>query len=217
MQDNKIIFTKLSSDTLIDVSNYRFTAIDAEWAWLVSKGFNSKGETIKGKVADYITVQFGFSRPDGKVELVVVFWNSKYPTPSVEDVQKLETTLGIQIKIVVTDRLDKENLLNYFKLPTTLETFMYYSPKDVQGMLGKEKWKAMLLEKVGGAYSLKKMRRLNVPEFKVLNDTSKCTINITDLIGMFSEKLDDALKSVGIDNPYKSLAEEGGQNLQVKE
>ena len=177
---------------IIDVSGYSHLSLDAEWARLQDKEDNKTG-----KKADFITVQCGFSKSDGVVDLVVVFWNSKYATPVSSEIDTLEDSLNIKITIVVTDLIDKENLLNFLSLPNTIEILMYYSPKDLQGLLGKDKWREMLLETVAGKKTVNKRRRLNVDDFTVVDGDKECKVSVTDLVAMFNLSLDEASSEGG--------------------
>ena len=198
-QLNEIVHTETPSK--IDVRRFTHVAIDAEWDWTKRltevKGSGRKQNTILGRKADYILVQLAFSDDSGDVKKIVCFKNKKYPDPTDTIVK------GHRVEVINVENLGIENLLERFELPKELTLLMFYSPKDMQGTLGESLWREMLIGSIAGEKQVTKRRRLNVKKFLV----NGCCITVKDLIGMFNSSLDKALKSVGIDNPYKSFAE----------
>ena len=198
-QLDTIVITETPSK--IDVRRFTHVAIDAEWDWTKRltevKGSGRKQNTILGRKADYILVQLAFSDDSGDVKKIVCFKNKKYPDPTDTIVK------GHRVEVINVENLGIENLLERFELPKELTLLMFYSPKDMQGTLGESLWREMLIGSIAGEKQVTKRRRLNVKKFLV----NGCCITVKDLIGMFNSSLDKALKSVGIDNPYKSFAE----------
>jgi len=198
-QLNTIVLAEKPSK--IDVRRFTHVAIDAEWDWSKRltevRGSGRKQNTILGRKADYILVQLAFSDDSGDVQKIVCFKNKKYPDPTDTIVK------GHRVEVINVENLGIENLLERFELPKELTLLMFYSPKDMQGTLGESLWREMLIGSIAGEKQVTKRRRLNVKKFLV----NGCCITVKDLIGMFNSSLDKALKSVGIDNPYKSFAE----------
>jgi len=169
----------------LDVTDSPYVAIDAEW-------YQPNDE----ETALFLSKQFTFFNLDKQAVCTIVLWNKKYKEPTeLQD-------LGHSLFLIPCD-VQNTVLSDVATLPKKVDVLMFFSPMDVMAMIGREPWKALLLDPKS-------------PISKKRNLTGKFTLNGTeynlrDLFGTFNSSLDKGLSSVGIDNPYKSLAEKAGR------
>jgi hypothetical protein len=79
---------------------------------------------------------------------------------------------------------------------------MFYSPRDVEATIGADLWRQVLTDK-------------NSPIRKIRNltgtfETQGHRVTLVDWYGAFNTSLDKAMRSVGVDNPWKSLVADKG-------
>lgn len=145
-------------------------AIDAEWC---------------GK--SFLSVQLALSNKYGRIDGYYVF---------SDDEKSLSKCPSSYKNVEVTKvyyPIGKKGILDYFEeLPKVLECMFFYSPRDIESLLGCECWTGLL---VGG--QVDKRRNLNIKPYKL--EFHDCRLYFIDLFGRFGCSLENAYKSVGID------------------
>jgi hypothetical protein len=153
-----------------DLSKFGNVAVDAEW---YGKKFLSK--------------QFTFMDKDLNPIYTIVPWDQDRPGP---------TRIPRDVKVICCD-IQNTVLADVCKLAKGLDCYIYYSPRDVEAMVGREVWREVLLAK---DRPIKKLR--NLTGRFIYRET---TYVLKDCVGAFNTSLENAMLSVGVDNPYKKL------------
>mgnify|MGYP000535901032 CR=1 FL=1 len=124
----------------------------------------------------------------------VVFIHPDLPLPALE---------LPNVTVIHRDALSGEEMLTVAQIPVAQEITVgfFYSPKDMEALLGRDMWRASLLEE--GVIS-KKRNLTGVVK------SGNLKYKLFDMVGMFNSTLDAALKSVGIKNEHKDLVERLG-------
>lgn len=152
---------------MISITDYKYVSIDAEW---------------EGK--NFITLQMGFSNEQGEIQQYVILVNDEY------QLCPFNTYKGVSIECVHYP-IGKKAALDYFpNLPKELLCMFYYSPRDIESFLGKEKWVELLL-----GSKVEKNRNLTIETF----NHKGCTIAFKDIYGRFSSSLEKAYELLGLD------------------
>ena len=170
----------------LDMSLCRYVSIDAEWYQL-----------DKTRTSLFLTKQFTFFDGGKQAVCTVALWDERYPLPTIHP------DLGHDLFVIPCDVQDT-GLADVCDLPKKLDVLMYSSPKDVEGMIGRKAWREILLDPKS-------------PISKKRNLTGTFTYRGTeytlkDLFGTFGTSLEKALISVGVNNPYKTLADKGNRS-----
>lgn len=135
----------------------------------------------------FLSVQLATSDDNGSVLDYYVFSDNSDSLKECPSTYK-----GINVTKVLYP-IGKKGVLEYFSaLPSKLDCLFFYSPRDLESLLGAEVWTNLLL----GGY-VNKRRNLNVKPYKL--EFHNCKLHFMDLYGRFGCSLEDAYKSVGID------------------
>lgn len=149
--------------------DYRYVAIDAEWV----------GD-------DFITAQLAFSNESGEIMEYIIF--ARDTRDALEIDLKQHNSKPVT---VIEYPIGSLPLLDIFEsLPPELTCIFFYSPRDLESFLGKEKWFELL---VGN--KVNKRSNITVKSFK----HKDCRIKFKDLYGCFSSSLKDAYQLVNLD------------------
>lgn len=173
----------------IDCTIYTRVAIDAEWFknYLLSINIT----------AEFLTKQFTFMDDSLRSQLTIILWNSDFPLP--------DRTLVVDHPVRIIS-CDVQNIVlkDICLLAKKLSCYMYYSPKDVEAMVGTEVWRNILLS---DERPISKLRNLS-GAFKF----EETEYRLKDCFGAFNTSLDAAMIAVGVDNPYKNNVEKMSQD-----
>lgn len=163
-------------------------AIDAEWY-----------------SEDFICKQFTFG--DSKLSPLhtVVLWSDKFPVPSVPPGLFADGTNGT-FSLVVGDI--SQNIFDLAVLPAKLDIYMYYSPKDLTAMFGRDRWSSIL----DRPETISKKRNIS-GKF----DENGTRFNIKDVLGLFNSSLEQAMESVGIDTAASKALAKGWDKGKMNE
>lgn len=173
----------------LDCTTYSRVAVDAEW---VKKRLKENfPESL------YLTKQFTFLDNDLNPVLTVVLWNADYPSPT-------KLLVVDHPVVVITCDVNNTVLKDVCLLSKKLLCYMYYSPKDIQAMVGASVWRTVLLD---DDRPIRKLR--NITGKFVLDETEYV---LKDCFGAFNQSLDKAMISVGVDNPYKNNVDKLNQD-----
>lgn len=175
---------------------YPYVGIDAEWY-----------KPDRGVTAKYLTKQFTFYSKGLKPQLTIVLWDANRPMPTAKP------EVGHEVYVIPCN-VQTTVLKDVADLPPKLSLMMYYSPKDVEATIGTQVWRDLLLEK--NSPISKKRNLTGTFKYEGMEYT------LLDLVGAFNSPLDDAIKSVGLNNPYKDLVtrlghDKGQMNLFMNE
>jgi len=167
----------------IDGTKYHDGGTDAEW---YKSGYLSKQITF-------------FNAKSGELLESIILWHSPIP-PSLEWLES-EMRAGRISRHNFTIILcpPETRIMDVVQLGHHLNVHMYYSPRDVEGLVGRKAWYDALIT----PGTIQKKRNLT-GVFTV--DGTKLTLK--DWAGAFNCSLASAMKSVGVNNPYKSLVED---------
>lgn len=163
----------------VDATSYPYVAVDAEWVSIGSP-----------KLTSYLSKQFTFLDASLKAQLSVILWDESKPLPD-------RSLLTDHQLVIIPCDVKNTVLADVADLPKKLKVFMYYSPKDVEAMVGAEVWRNILTDE---KRPISKKRNLTGQfEYRGTEYT------LQDVIGAFNSSLDKAMISVGVDNPYKAM------------
>jgi len=134
---------------------------------------------------EFLTVQMAASNEKGEIVDYYIF-SKEHST--LERCPKVYN--GVPVT-VVRHPIGKEGILNTFEeLPVELECLFFYSPRDIEGLLGQDIWRELLLN---GEVS--KTRNLNIRSQRLdYEQSSKCRLMFKDLFGRFGCSLEDAYR-----------------------
>lgn len=172
---------------LIDCSGYPVVATDAEW----------------GSDNRYLTKQFTFyKRKDGFLErgLSIVLWDNSLPKVIYPD---------SDVHIIQCD-VNNTYLTQTAILANKLEVLMYYSPRDIEGMLGFGIWRNLLAPKPDPDFPDRKIDSLISQKRNLTGTFDICGTEYTlkDWMGAFTTSLEKAFEIVGHEPLGKTLAKE---------
>lgn len=168
----------------IDCKEYSVSFIDGEWE----------------KNLCYLSKQFTFAKlVNGRLVrgVTLILWDNslpdiEYPFPDV---------------IVIRCDVNKTTIFDVAWLPDKLDVIMYYSPRDVEGMIGAKVWRYLLSGKDDDGLEVKspisQMRNL-CGEFELAGTK----FVLKDWFGSFGTSLDKAFEMVGVTPIGKGKAEE---------
>lgn len=126
--------------------------------------------------------------------LTVIFVNPELPLPWSPD-------LTVECRYWKEEELVNLILACGIPMASTIYLYFYFACKDIEGVFGRAKTRKLFLEP--GLITRKRNVTGQFPD-------NGHEFILCDLYGMFNSSLDDALKSVGIHNPYKDLVEQLG-------
>lgn len=213
---NRIAVPQLvTKQFLRNIINSEEVSIDAEWvSEQLEEPKYEKNNLVNNvyKKANFLSVQLTFYNQEG-LHIGIILWNENFPLPP-EDM----TVEGVDVQYICLCNLRNESAysLGLFRPGLDYKIYMFYSPKDAQAILGDEFWKVFLSPEdfedddsvsIEVPKKIEKKRRITGKA-----KSGQTTFTLVDLIGVFNCSLDNALKSVGIDNPHKSLATDKGRS-----
>jgi hypothetical protein len=175
-----------ASETYLVATDYPIVAVDAEWH--TPQGFQRPR---------FLSKQFTFHDKHCTPRLTLVLWDSLYEMPdSLPEI-------GHDLTVISCD-VNATALYQVAEIASQVTVMMYYSPKDVEAMLGPQVWRDILLSP---QRPVSKLRNLT-GEFS----HEGTRYSLMDCVGAFQGSLDKAMESVGIDSPYKSLVTDCGHD-----
>lgn len=121
----------------------------------------------------------------------VILWDYRLSLPS---------SVPLDVTLVVCD-CHKTTIFDVANLSQENLLWFFYSPKDVEAVVSKERWlEALLLKDAEGKSIINKRRNLS----GTIKNDQIGTIKLRDIIGMFNSSLKSALESVGLSSKTKS-------------
>jgi hypothetical protein len=146
-----------------------------------------------GKDDVFLSKQFTLRGGDGMPVETVVLWH-------IPTLPARKPDMGHPLTVILCPA--ETTLFDVVLCPKEFYLDMFYSPRDVEGAIGRERWREVLADK---KTPVKKLRNLSG-----VFDVQGHTVTLRDWFGAFNCGLDAAIKSVGGDNPYKSLVTDLG-------
>lgn len=170
---------KYSTDSIV-LSRYEFPtttttlAIDAEWC----------GKT-------FLTVQIAASDYSGQINQYYIFSDNEESLFYCPD-----TYNGIPVMKLIFPIGKKAVLTQFENLPQHLDILFFYSPRDIEGLIGVEEWMRLLIE---GDVSHRTNLRIGTYNLTTVTKDETCKLYFNDLYGRFGTSLEKAYKAVGMD------------------
>ena len=149
----------------------------------------------------FLTKQMTFCDDDLTPIITIVLWDIRFPLPYIFK-RFNHTTYIIPCDITT-------NIFDLGMRWKKLKIYMFYSPKDLTGILGEYNWKNEITNK---DTTVKKLS--NITGTFTINDT---IISLQDTQGLFNSSLENGLELVGIDTSDNKQLSKGRDKSKMSE
>jgi hypothetical protein len=194
-------YTKLTPSDIKTIEDCDRVVVDAEWFYR------------EDRTSQYLTKQFTFTSGYHQ-RITVVLWHRDFALPKPRKIQKLTADVGHRIVVIPCD-VDVTTVLDLgANLKEKMSVGMYYSPKDVQALVGDVHWKAACLGVDNNPPTVRKLRN-HTGTVKA----GYVTFRLDDHFGLYNSTLDAAFKATGLDNPFKdhyTKEQKGCMDVEMK-